>query len=179
MIATLRPLIDLRTLAAKVHARGWVLISTLESKSFIENAKKIGSNVREIPDSELCRQFREFLKRIESVTKGIPVSDLKSGEVIKMFLKSDKKLYEEIEMIVHIICVAAVTMSVESIIESQVSSYEYRFNKLRNVGEDRASLEMKIALNGPSLSHSKPLVTQAMRQYWKKESMKDDFWHFV
>ena len=62
-------------------------------------------------------------------------------------------LYEEIEIIIHIICVAAVTMSVESIIESQDSSYDYRFNKLRNVGEDRASLEMKNVQNGPSLSH--------------------------
>jgi hypothetical protein len=43
---------------------------------------------------------------------------MKSKELIKLFLRGDKELYKGIEMIIYSICVSAVKISVESVIES-------------------------------------------------------------
>ena len=53
----------------------------------------------------------------------------------------------------HVICVASVVMSVESVVESIVSMYENRQSKSRNLGEDRGNNEMMIAVNGPNIAH--------------------------
>ena len=52
-------------------------------------------------------------------------------------------------MVIHILSVASVAMSVESVVESHVSMYESRINKQTNVSEERGRREMHISLNGP------------------------------
>ena len=64
--------------------------------------------------------------------------DFDSKELIKLFLRSDKKLYKGIEKFIHSICVSAVKISVESVIQSLTSKIEIHFNKFRNVNEDTA-----------------------------------------
>ena len=89
-------------------------------------------------------------------------------------------MFKEIEIIIHAICVAATSMSVESVIESMVSMYEVRNNKHRPISEERAELEMMIAVNGPNIEHADSVIDKSMRQYWKEsgEGNKTD-WHFV
>ena len=53
----------------------------------------------------------------------------------------------------HVICVASVVISVESVVESILSMYENRQSKLINLGEDRGNNEMMIAVNGPNIAH--------------------------
>ena len=64
--------------------------------------------------------------------------DLDSKELIKLFLKKERELYKEIEIVVHCICESAVKISVESVIESLTSKFEIHFNKFRNVKEETA-----------------------------------------
>eukprot|EP00112_Aurelia_sp_Birch-Aquarium-sp1_P013876 Seg2973.2 transcript_id=Seg2973.2/GoldUCD/mRNA.D3Y31 product="hypothetical protein" protein_id=Seg2973.2/GoldUCD/D3Y31 len=179
VIKITRPLVDLQTLTLKVRARGVPLITTLESNIFIKNAKEIASNIRCVPDSEMRLQYREFLSRMQNSTSDIPDSGLKSLDILKMFLQSSKKLYKGIEMIVHVLSVASVAMTVESVVESHVSVYENRINKNRNFTEQRASQEMCIALNGPNIAQSDSVVKAAMSRYWQQESANEDFWHFI
>jgi hypothetical protein len=48
-------------------------------------------------------QFREFLRRLEACIEDVDEVDLKSIEIFKIFLSSSKKLYVNVELIVHII----------------------------------------------------------------------------
>ena len=63
-----------------------------------------------------------------------------------------------------------------------VSIYENRNNKFRPISEERAVLEMNIAINGPELTHADGIIQASMTEYWKnsgrrKGETKD--WHFV
>ena len=180
LVEQLRPLLDLRRLATKVKLRGSSMIGSVETKTFVSNGKKIASNIIQIPDVDLAAQYKEFLRRLEKVTNGILEKDLpESIEVLKMFLDSPKRLYLGIEMVIHVLSVTSVSMSVESVVESHVSVHETRINRQRNVSEERGRQEMQISLNGPIVSRCGGVVKAAMTQYWRKESKKDNFWHFI
>ena len=70
-------------------------------------------------------------------------------------------------MIIHSICVSAVKMSVESVVESLTSKFEIHFNKFRNVNEDTAHNEMMISVNGPSPARCDTVVMEAMKRHFK------------
>ena len=76
------------------------------------------------------------------------------------------------------LCVAAVTISLESIIESFVSVYENRNNKKRNITEERAHHEMSIAINGPELANADNVIKASMSSYWRNYAHKSN-WHFT
>ena len=63
-------------------------------------------------------------------------------------------MYNDVELIVHCICVASVKISVESVVESLVSRYENHFTSSRQRTEEHALEEMIIAENGPLLQHT-------------------------
>ena len=180
LVEQLRPLLDLQRLAKNVKLRGSSMIGSLEAKTFVSNGKKIASNIIQIPDVELAAQYKEFLRRLEKVTNRIKEKDLpQSIEILKMFLDSSKRLYLGIEMVIHVLSVASVSMSVESVVESHVSVYESQINKHRNVSKDRGRRKLHISLNGPIVSRCGGVVKAAMTKYWRKESKKDNFWHFI
>ena len=87
-------------------------------------------------------------------------------------------------MVMHVFCVAAIKMSVESIIESHVSIFETMFPKCRTPEEKNANNSMMIRLNGPNLAHCIPVVKNALVRYSEKhktfftvqrESIKSSF----
>ena len=77
-------------------------------------------------------------------------------------------------MIMHITTVAAVKISTESVLESNVSVFERHFNKVRPVKEYTMKLEMEVAMNGPVLVEADKPLNKALDRYWKGER-----WHFV
>ena len=120
-----------------------VFLGPAVTVTFVKNGKKIASNIIQIPDVELAAQYKEFLRRLEKVTSRIQEKDQPdSMGVLKMFLDSARGLYLGIEMVMHVLSVASISMSVESVVESHVSVYESRINKERNVSEDRGRREM-------------------------------------
>ena len=179
LIEDLRILLDLNALALNVSNRGVPLISALEGPKFVKTSKKIAPHLEVIPDSELRDQFREFLRRIEQETAQMKPHEIESLELFRIFLDSKKALYQEIELIIFSISTAAVTVSVESIIESYVSIYEYRNNKNRPITEERAHHEMLIAVNGPELAHADNVIKSSMLTYWKNQKSKNNNWHFT
>ena len=106
--------------------------------------------------------------RLEHVARNKKNDDLDSKDLIKLFLRSDKELYKGIEMIIHSICVSAVNIFVESVIESLTSKFEIHFNKFRNVAEGGAYNKMMVSNNGPSPpAQCEKVVMAAMKKHFK------------
>ena len=63
-------------------------------------------------------------------------------------------------------------LSVESVLESPISIYEYHFRD-----EDSIAEECQIAVSEPSLAHSYSAVYNAMSQYWSAKHAVS--WHFT
>jgi hypothetical protein len=81
--------------------------------------RKLRQISSKLPDVELAAQYKEFLCRLEKVTNGTQEKDLPQNmEVLEMFLDSSKGLYLGIEMVIHVLSVASVSMSVESVVVS-------------------------------------------------------------
>ena len=97
-----------------------------------------------------------MIRRLERCVSPLD-KELSSIELTEVFLEGERRLYIDIEMVMHAICVAAASMSIESVIESMVSVYENRNNKFRPISEENAELEMIIAINGPDLASLKPV----------------------
>ena len=98
-------------------------------------------------------------------------------KVIQTFFKFKFNLFEGIELVMHVICVASVVMSVESVVESIVSMYENRQSKFRNLGEDRGNNEMMIAVNGPNIANADPILEKSLNNYFREH--KNGKWHFT
>ena len=77
-------------------------------------------------------------------------------------------------MILHITTVAAVKISTESVLESNVSVFERHFHKGRPVKEETMMMEMEVAMNGPVLVEADKLLKKAMDRYWNGKR-----WHFI
>ena len=85
-----------------------------------------------------------FLNQLNDCYQNMTQGDLDkliSMKIIQTFLNSKFNLfYLGIELVMHVICVASVVMSVESVVVSIVSMYENRQSKFRNLGEDRETM---------------------------------------
>ena len=108
----------------------------------------------------------------------MPIKSLNNKDMIRSFLSESLKLYENVEVIIHIITVAAVKISVESVVESLVSQYTNHLTSTRQgTDESHALEEMIISENGPLLQHADGIIEEAMTAYWN--SKKVSGWHFV
>ena len=70
------------------------------------------------------------------------------------------------ESYIHLMCVACIKVSVESVIESLVSQYEKHFDSSRQPTKQYSLDKMIIAENGPLLHHADKILERAMNQYW-------------
>ena len=60
------------------------------------------------------------------------------------------------------ITAAALRFGVESIVETLVSQYEYRFGPKRTVNEETAHDEMVVYINGPDLANADSVIMDAL-----------------
>ena len=119
-----------------------------------------------------------FLRKLEAHTMKIKENDLESLSLIKDLLNLQYHLYGGVELIIHIICIASVKISVESVVESLVSRYEIHFDKERQLKEEHALNEMEIAENGPKFAKADKILKAAMNMYWKNKEFSGE-WHFT
>ena len=71
-------------------------------------------------------------------------------------------------------------MSVESVVESWVSIYESHNNKHRPISNDRAEREVCLAMNGPLLQNTDPLIKKAIKDMFKDaKNVNNRAGHFV
>jgi hypothetical protein len=141
--------------------------------SFLKSVREFPvRSVADIDDDELRIEFKIFCVRLGQIEKK---QDWKSSrDFIKHFLSTKHKLYEGIEIILHITTCAAVKLSTESVLESKVSIFERHFHKGRPLKEPQMVAEMEVATNGPILVEADKILMSAMKNYWKGSR-----WHFV
>ena len=77
----------------------------------------------------------------------------------------ESKLFTGIELTLHNITTAAVKISVESVVESLVSTYETHFDANIQLKEIHALDEMIIAENEPDIVHADKLLRSSMDKY--------------
>ena len=172
-----RNLCDIQSFAKEITEHGSILFATLSEDRFCESAKQISKTIQMIPDNIVKQNYRQFVAKLEDHIKSNEKSELDSKSLIRDFINSDKKLYRGVELSIHIICSAAIKVSVESDVESLVSRYERHFKVDRQLDENRAEEEMEISENGPLLIHADKLLLAAMNKYWKSNGNGE--WHFV
>ena len=71
-------------------------------------------------------------------------------------------------------------MSVKSVVESWVSIDEAHGNKHRPISNDRAEMEINVAVNGPVLQHVDPILKETLKEMYKDaEDSRDRMGRFV
>ena len=180
MIETLRVLLDLKSLSMKIKSSGAPHVASIQAKHFIDKSRLVVPSLSDVSNQEIRLQFRDFLRVLENQMDDIESEKLDSMEIFRLLLCPNLNLYINIESIVHILCTAATTMSVESVVESWVSIYESHSNKHRPISNDRAEMEVCLAVNGPLLQHADPLIKKAIKEIYKdSKDVNNRDGHFV
>ena len=168
-----RNLTDFLTFHEKIKEMGPVWFAAQTFRTFLKSVRELPvRSVADIDDDEIRVEFKIFCARLGQVEKK---QDWKSSrDFIKHFLSTKHKLYEGIEIILHITTCAAVKLSTESVLESKVSIFERHFHKGSPLKEPQMVAEMEVATNGPILVEADKILMSAMKNYWKGSR-----WHFV
>ena len=142
VIEKVRTLTDFCTFQEKIKQNGPVFYAAVTFHDYIESVHSLPvATVLNIPDGELRFQYKTFCQCLGEVelkesTKNSSKSKVKdSKELIKHFLSTTNNLFENIELIMHITTCAAVKLSTESVVESNLSVFECHFHKGRPVKE--------------------------------------------
>jgi hypothetical protein len=177
MIEHVRVICDLKTLLPSIKKKGAIVIGLEESAKFVNSVRCVTGTLRSITDDNIVYCYRLFLRKLEQHFSPMPAKSLTSKNMIRAFLNTTTGLAKDVEVIVHCMSVAAVKVSVESVVESLVSRYQNHFTADRlGTEESHALEEMMIAENGPVLQHADSVIEAAMESYWKE---KKTGWHFV
>ena len=177
-IELIRELSDLRELAAKVREHGAVSVGLMLGENFVVNVRKLTNSVDHIPTEALKECYQNFLKAFEKYIEDKEVDNIDRKTVIKDFMRSDDKLYLGTELIIHCLLAMAVKYSVESSVETLISRYEVHFDSSRQLGEEKAHMEMFVSMNGPVLVRADPLLKRAMDKFFKDKNPRGDgAWH--
>ena len=175
-----RVILDLETLAIKVKLCGSAHVAAVQNSKFIEKARVFGPQLEEISDQELRLQFHQFIRKLEDHVEGIDKNNLRSLNLFRDFLSTSLGLYKDVEIIVYILCRAATSMGLESIVESWISLYEAHSNKHHPISNSRAENEIIVAVNGPLLQHADNIIKKSLRSMFSdKKSVFDKGGHFV
>ena len=108
---------------------------------------------------ELRVKYREYVRRIDSLSKEPSKRELSNMQLLELFLLPEgQHLYKEIESVMSVMVRAALMISVESIVESYISTMGNHASQRRTLGEMLIHEEKGIAINGPVLVHCHSIV---------------------
>ena len=160
VIKVTRVVLSANSLLQSALARGSITISNLTWRKFLQSSLEVDSTLLErVPEDELKVQYREYVRLLESLARNPVNRKLTDMELLELFLKpSDQHLYRGIEAVMSVMVRASLLISVESVVESWISTMEHHASQRRNLGEMLLHEEMMIAVNGPNLVHCDNLV---------------------
>ena len=125
-----------------------------------------------IKDDVILHQYRIFMRILVKLTKESKSVDPKN--ILIQLLDPKLKLYEDIQLVLHIASYAATKSSVESVMESIVSSYEYASDNRKGFREESINDVFEIVANGPSPANCDTIVENGLDKYFKGQQ-----WHFI
>ena len=103
----------MKNLSKELKQKGWVVVGSIKAPQYLSHIRQITNSLNEIPDSEIMKNYRLFLMRLEKFTKQKDNSAFSSSTIIQKFLSSDLKLFQGIEVTMQGILCAAIKVSVE------------------------------------------------------------------
>ena len=158
MIENIRNLLSLSKMHMQCSVSGLHHVANMTYPSFYKASNELRiPELQLIDEGEVRCQFRLFLKLLAQEKLGDSDDSILFKEIL---MKSEK--YTDVSLIIHILSCAAITKSVESIVESWGSQMEELSSKKRGIGEDRLHDEMMICINGPALPHCDKVVLEAL-----------------
>ena len=140
-----------------MESRGASTVANLTFDRFLSSAVEVDTDLLPRADKQKLRvQYREFLRRLDSLSQVPANRKLSDMELLESFLHPDNsQLYENIEAVLSVMARAALLISV---VESWISVMEHHASQRRTLGEMLIYEEMVIAINGPSLVHCDSVV---------------------
>ena len=181
MIDNIRKLLDLENFLQLTKEMSPAVVSQRQVGGFLEAAEKIDEDFCvKYEKAEMRYQFFDFVQKITLIGLEKESDKISSLDIMVRLMNTEERLWRGCEGVLDILCQAAVKKTVESVVESWVSVLEHHSNKSRNLKSETIQSEMMIAINGPLVQHSQPVVEEAMTIYWrkmKKESLQNG--HFT
>ena len=105
----------------------------MQTKHFIQKSREIVPGIADVSEEEIRYQYRDFLRKLESFVEDKDKEEIFSLDIFRSFFNRELNLFLNVEVVIHILAVAATSMTVESIVESWVSIYESHSNKHRPI----------------------------------------------
>ena len=124
-------------------------------EKFLVCALKVDPELLErVTEQELNVQYREYVRRLESLASDPGMRESSDMDLLELFLVPENKhLYQDNEAIISVMVRSSLLISVESVVESWISTMEHHASQRRTLGEMLLHEEMVISINGPSLVH--------------------------
>ena len=132
--------------------------------------------LKKIDDLVIKNQYKNYIQLISSLASREECV-IEPRKVILRLFNSSEKLYENLQIVNHIIAVAVTKSSTESVLESYVSMYEYTSNSRKNYSETGLSDTFEIQKDGPLVTRCDGMVKIALDRYFSDK--KTNGWHFV
>ena len=87
-------------------------------------------------EEEYRIQYREYVRRLETVAREPTKRELTDMDLLELFLQPEHAhLYQDIETVMSVMVRAALLISVESIVESWISTMEHHSSQRRTISE--------------------------------------------
>ena len=152
VIKNTRVLLSTRNLMLSVLSRGAANVANLTWEMFYCSSVEVDPTLlQRVSDEEYRLQYREFVRRLE--TSDLVKKKLSDMDLLEIFLHPENALYKDIEAVMSVMVRASLLISVESVVESWISTMEHHASQRRTLGQMLLHEEMVIAINGPSLVH--------------------------
>ena len=145
VIKNSRVILGARNLFLSVQSRGSITVSNLTCKKFMKSAVEVDSSLyTRISEEQFKTEYREYTRRLERLGNTVKgVSKLSDIELLELFLKPENtQLYQGIETVMSVMVRTALMISVESVVESWISTMEHHASQRRTLGEMLLQEEM-------------------------------------
>ena len=127
-----RRLLNIESDLIKVKINGAANVSNLGWRGFMSAALFFEPAVfTRITEEEMRKQYREFNRRLEEISKKKETMGLSSKKILSLFFDPKMKMYVDIEGVLSVLARACVSKGVEAIVESWVSVMETHCSSVR------------------------------------------------
>ena len=137
VIKNTRIVLSSKSLVNSVVARGAPAVFSLTWDKFLKSSVEVDPTLTQrVSEEEYKLQYREYLRRLESLAQQQEKKDLSDMQLLEFFLKpGNKPFYRDLEGIMSVMVRSSLMISVESVVESWISTMEHHASQRRTLGE--------------------------------------------
>ena len=178
LISHSRRLTDLGSLLAVTERAGAAQAASLLWRSWRDSIEFMDQGRLKITMDEYRLQHRELCRKLEVMSTESGANELTNLEILSQMFSSKGELSRDIEGILEVLARAIVCSSVESVVESWVSTLEHHASPSRsNMSPERLDDCAMVSINGPQLVHADDVIKDALKLYWNGSKHGDG--HFI